>query len=91
MNKKILFLLILGRFRRLKYIDQLKAETMIFTTAAACCFHNICIMEDDIAELLDYDDDDTDDVPVAVLPMGIFDANSRNRGLIRRNQEMQRL
>ena len=92
MSFKISICYISGRFRRLKYIEQLESDTMIYTTAAACCLHNICILQEDIADMFDEeDDDDETDVPVAALTMNALDFNSRHLGVIRRNKEMQKL
>ena len=63
------FGLLKGRFRRLKYLDQENVETMTNTIAAACCLHNICIMQEDIDEY--FEQNVGVPVPVAVLPPGI--------------------
>ena len=81
------FALLKGRFRRLKYIDQSSAESMCYTTAAACCLHNICIVQDDIGDYFDGDPE----VPACVLPAGIFNNDGRERGVLRRNAIMNRL
>ena len=81
------FGLLKGRFRRLKYIDQSEPETMSNTIASGCCLHNICILEEDISA----DMEDDVGVPVAILPPGIFNNDSRERGVLRRNAVMNRL
>lgn len=78
------FGLLKGRFRRLKYIDQENVETMTNTIAAACCLHNICIIQEDLDEY--FERDVGVPVPVALLPPGIFNNDLRERGFIKRNR-----
>ena len=71
-----------GRFRRLKYIDQQEVQTICFTICAACVLHNICIMEDDVEEVLD----DNNIVPVAFVNQAIYNNLAYNNGNQKRNQ-----
>ena len=45
------------------YIDQHEAETMAFTTVACCILHNVCIMQDDVVDILQADVDEDNDRP----------------------------
>ena len=80
------FGLLKGRFRRLKYLDQENVETMTNTIAAACCLHNICIIQEDLDEY--FERDVGVPVPVALLPPGIFNNDLRERGFIKRNRTL---
>lgn len=82
------FAFLKGRFRRLKYVDQLDAETVSYTTVAACCLHNICILQDDIE---DYFDDCACNVPVANVRPGMFQEDSIAMGTQKRNHVMGRV
>lgn len=82
------FAFLKGRFRRLKYIDQLDAVSVSFTTVAACCLHNICLLQDDVE---DFFDDETIIVPVDSVRPGMFQGDTVLRGTQKRNHIMNTL
>ena len=83
---------ILGRFRRLKYIEAHTAQTASYYIGAAGVLHNICIIQEDIDEYFDSDDDDDNNPGQGVLlPAGIFARDNRARGVFRRDAIMQHI
>ena len=66
-------------------MEQLESHNMIYTTAAACCLHNICIAENDA---IDFFDDDAVNVPVPAVTNRIFLNNTRESGVHKRNTVM---
>lgn len=76
-----------GRFRRLKFVESNDITKVCSVVISACILHNICILNDDLVDVLE----DNQPLRGIHLQAGIFDVNLRNHGIQKRNRIMNQL
>ena len=76
-----------GRFRRLKYLESLSIENICGVILSACILHNICILNEDIEEMLV----NNNAVPVAYIQHQVLAPNQRDQGTAKRIRIMNQL
>ena len=76
-----------GRYRRLKFLESLSIENICGVVLSACILHNICILNEDTAEILETNNA----IPVAYLQHQVLAPVMRDRGTAKRIRIMNQL